>query len=111
LHLLNAFDREGDDIVVIEILQLFVLTLLAFCMFFGLGFIINMLMKTTWFPIYGYIVFVCVLVYWSWGSASFFDNLKGYTVADVLPLISGLAGAILSGYMIKLLRDKGYKMY
>jgi hypothetical protein len=103
--------REGDDIMIIEILQLFVLTLLGFCMFFGLGFIINMLMKTTWFPIYGYIIFVIVLVFWSWGSKSFFDNLTGYTFADVLPLISGLGGAIMSGFMIKLLRDKGYKMY
>jgi hypothetical protein len=97
--------------MVIEFLQLFVLTLLAFCMFFGLGFIMNMLMKTTWFPIYGYVIFVIALVYWSWGPTSFFDNIRGYSIADILPLVSGLGGAILSGYMIKLLRDKGYKMY
>ncbi|WP_409347276.1 YuiB family protein [Paenibacillus sp. MBLB4367] len=92
-------------------LQLVVLIFLAFTMFFGLGFIINMLMKTTWFPIYAYIAFVIFLVYWSWGAESFWTNLKGYTVADVLPLISGLGGAITSGHTIRVLRVKGFKMF
>lgn len=97
--------------MIIQLLQLVVLTFLAFCMFFGMGFIINMLMKTTWFPIYGYIIFVIVLIVYSWGPASFIDNLKGITLADYIPLFSGMAGAILSGYAIKLLREKGYKMF
>jgi ABC-type transport system involved in multi-copper enzyme maturation permease subunit len=105
------YERNGDDTGMIEFLQFFVLTLLAFCMFFGLGFIINMLMKTTWFPIYGYILFLIVFFIWSSGSGSFWDNLKAWLTWDGIPLISGLGGAILSGYMIKLLRVKGYKMF
>lgn len=97
--------------IVIEVLQLVVLILLAFCMFFGLGFILNMLLKTTWFPIYAYIIFVVGLVYWTWGHETFIENIIGYTLADYLPLVSGLAGAVLSGYTIRLLRVKGYKMF
>jgi hypothetical protein len=96
--------------MVIQILQLFVLTLLAFCMFFGLGFIINMLMKTTWFPIVGYVIFVIALIYWSWGT-DFIGALANYSLGDYLPLISGLAGAVGSGYVIRLLRQKGFKMF
>lgn len=97
--------------VIIDLLQLIVLIFLSFCMFFGLGFIVNMLMKTTWLPIYVYIIFVLFLVYWSWGGQSFWDNLTGYTLADVIPLISGLGGAVTSGYTIRVLRVKGYKMF
>lgn len=97
--------------MIIDLLQLVVLIFLAFTMFFGLGFIINMLMKTTWFPIYAYIAFVIFLVYWSWGGETFWANLKGYTVADILPLIAGLGGAITSGHTIRMLRVKGFKMF
>lgn len=97
--------------MVIQLLQLFVLVVLAFCMFFGLGFIINMLMKTTWFPIAGYVVFVVVVIYMSWGPKSFMENVAEYPISDYLPLISGLLGAVASGYVIKLLRMKGYKMF
>jgi hypothetical protein len=97
--------------VIKDILQIIILTLLSFCMFYGLGFIINMLLKTTWFPIYGYVAFVIVLIYTSWGTQTLMENIKGYTLADYIPLLSGLCGAILSGYTIKFLRVKGYKMF
>lgn len=96
--------------MIIQLLQEIVLTLLAFCIFFGLGFILNMLLKTTWFPIYGYMIFVIVLVYWSWGI-NFMNALTESTWVDVIPLISGLVGAIASGYTIKVLRQKGFKMF
>lgn len=102
---------EGEFVLVIQLLQLFVLVLLAFCMFFGLGFIINMLMKTTWFPIAGYVVFVIAIIYTSWGPQSFLENIAGYSVSDYLPLLSGLGGAVASGFVIKTLRAKGYKMF
>ncbi|GIP40717.1 putative membrane protein YuiB [Paenibacillus sp. J31TS4] len=97
--------------LIIELLQWFVLTLLSFVMFFGLGFIINMLMKTTWFPIYAYFIFVAGLIWWTWGSESLVENIKSYTLADYIPLIGGMAGAIVSGYTIKTLRLKGFKMF
>jgi len=97
--------------VIISFLQFFVATLLAFCIFLGLGFIINMLLKTTWVPVYVYFIVVIIIVYSFWDAGSFFSYLKGTSFSDIVLFIGGLAGAILSGYLIKTLRDKGYKMY
>jgi cation transport ATPase len=102
---------RGDDIVIISFLQFFVATLLSFCIFLGLGFIINMLLKTTWVPVYVYFIVVIIIVYSFYDSGSFFNYLKGTSFSDIVLFIGGLAGAILSGYLIKTLRDKGYKMY
>jgi hypothetical protein len=94
------------------LLQLVIVTVLLFVLFFGLGFILNMLMKTTWFPIYGYIVLVVSLVvYWGWGTGSLASNLAEYGIADYIPAVGGLLGAVLSGSTIKTLRTKGYKMF
>ncbi|TVY08499.1 YuiB family protein [Paenibacillus cremeus] len=94
------------------VLQLMIATVLLFVLFFGLGFILNMLMKTTWFPIYGYIALVIGLViYWGWDSGSVMSSLSGYTVVDYVSGIGGLIGAALSGSTIKSLREKGYKMF
>lgn len=89
--------------MIIQILQNFILLILAFTMFFGLGFIINMLLKTTWFPIYAYVALIVGLVWWSWGTS--------YAFVDILPLLSGLLGAIASAGVIRALRVKGYKMF
>jgi hypothetical protein len=94
------------------LIQLVIVTVLMFVLFFGIGFILNMLMKTTWFPIYGYIVLVIgLLIYWAWGSGSLAANLASYTYADYIPAIGGLIGAILSGTAIRTLRMKGFKMF
>ncbi|MCR8629872.1 MULTISPECIES: YuiB family protein [Paenibacillus] len=93
-------------------LQLVIVTVLLFVLFFGLGFILNMLMKTTWFPIYGYIALVIFLVvYWGWGTDSLTTNLTEYGIADYVPAVGGLIGAALSGSTIKALRTKGYRMF
>ncbi|MCZ8516804.1 YuiB family protein [Paenibacillus filicis] len=93
-------------------LQLIIATVLLFVLFFGLGFILNMLMKTTWFPIYGYIVLIIGLViYYGWGSDSVWSAVAGYSLVDMIAAIGGLVGAVLSGSAIKMLRDKGFKMF
>lgn len=97
---------------IVEIVQLLLATLLLFVLFFGIGFILNMLMKTTWFPIYGYLILIVgLLIYWSWGEGSLFENLAKYTWYDYVVGIGGLLGAALSGVTIRLLRLKGFKMF
>jgi hypothetical protein len=95
-------------------IQLIIATVLLFVLFFGIGFILNMLMKTTWFPIYGYILLVIgLLIYW-WRDSeagNFLDSLAGYSWADYLTAAGGLIGAILSGFAIRTLRSKGFKMF
>jgi hypothetical protein len=99
-------------LALIEIIQWIIVTTLMFVLFFGLGFILNMLLKTTWFPIYGYVALVLgLIIYWGWGTGSLWQNIAEYTIADYIPMLAGLAGATFSGYTIKKLRYLGYKMF
>ncbi|MCM3629259.1 Putative membrane protein [Paenibacillus catalpae] len=94
-------------------LQLIVATVLFLVMMFGIGFILNMLLKTTWFPIYVFIIILLPLGIWStWDeSVSFVDNFTEFTYVDVIPVIGALAGAYVSGWAIRALRRGGYKMF
>jgi hypothetical protein len=96
-----------------QILQLIIVTVLVFVLLYGIGFILNMLLKTTWFPIYVYIiVLIPLVVYWQWDtSGTLWSNLTGYAVVDYVTAIGGLAGAYLSGVSLKTLRDRGYQMF
>ncbi len=97
----------------VDIIQLPIILVLFFTLFFGIGFILNMLLKTTWLPIYFYLLIVVPLaVYWQYdASVSFIENLASYHFVDYLTGIAGLAGAFAGGATIKMLRDKGYRMF
>ncbi|GAB7388831.1 YuiB family protein [Bacillaceae bacterium] len=68
---------------------------------FGIGFILNMLLKTTWVPVVVYLALVAYL---------FFDKGR-LLMVDYVILSSGLIGAVLSGWAIHTLRRKGYRMF
>jgi len=90
-----------------------ILMLLFFVMMFGIGFILNMLIKTTWFPMGVFVVvFIPLAVYMLWESdKSLADNLLGYGLFDYLTALAGLAGAYVSGLTITTLRKRGFKMF
>ncbi|WP_208543870.1 YuiB family protein [Paenibacillus protaetiae] len=94
-------------------LQLIVAVVLFFVMMFGIGFIFNMLLKTTWFPIYLFIIVLVPLgIWWTWDdSESVSANFTSFTIVDVLPVIGALVGAYVSGWAIRALRRGGYKMF
>ncbi|GLX65902.1 YuiB family protein [Paenibacillus glycanilyticus] len=94
-------------------LQLIVATVLFLVMMFGIGFILNMLLKTTWFPIYAFIIVLLPIYIWqTWDhSVSFVDNFTEFTIIDVIPILGALAGAYVSGWAIRALRRGGYKMF
>lgn len=82
---------------------------LFFFLAFGLAFIINMLLKTTWVPGYLYVAVMLVSV-----IAVYFRNNGSVAMlhpVDVTVLLSGLAGAFTGGWTIRLLRRKGYRMF
>ncbi len=105
-------DRPNME-VVMAILQVFVMMLLFFVMMFGIGFILNMLIKTTWFPIYLFIIVVVPLgMYFTWNKElGFTENLTAYGAVDILVAIGALIGAYMSGWTIRKLRLGGYKMF
>jgi hypothetical protein len=94
-------------------LQLIVLVLLFFVMVFGIGFILNMLIKTTWFPVWLFLIAGVPLgLYFTWDETkSFADNLTAYSYVDISVALAGLAGAYTSGWAIRKLRRSGYKMF
>jgi len=98
--------------MVTNIFQVIVIALLAFVLMFGVGFILNMLLKTTWFPIYGYmLLMIGMFVYFEWGADNMLANLAEYGLIDWLAVVFGLVGAYVSGVTIKTLRVRGFKMF
>ncbi|PYZ92931.1 hypothetical protein CR194_14930 [Salipaludibacillus keqinensis] len=101
--------------------QLIIAILLYFVLFFGIGFILNMLLRSTWTMavIYPIVIFFIVdqsgfFSYFREPSSSFSDlwnSLTALTTADVIILIAGMVGAILSGIAIRMLRSRGYQMF
>ncbi|HIW33010.1 MAG TPA: YuiB family protein [Candidatus Paenibacillus intestinavium] len=95
-------------------LQIIIATMLFLVMAFGIGFVINMLVKTTWFPTYFIIAIIIVLAVWApWGgnNEKLIDVISNYTIIDFIPVIGAIAGALLSGTSMKALRKAGFKMF
>lgn len=97
----------------VELIQLPILLLIFFVLLFGIGFILNMLLKTTYLPVYLYVILLLPLVvYLQWDNGqSLAGNLLGYQFTDYLTALAGLIGAWLGGKTIQTLRVKGYKMF
>ncbi|HJV46523.1 MAG TPA: YuiB family protein, partial [Bacillota bacterium] len=80
-----------------NIAQLIISVPLFFFLAFGIGFILNMLIKTTWLPL---VLYFLVLIF-------LFIRMGAFHIVDYIILTSGLVGAILSGVTIRILRAKG----
>lgn len=101
----------------------FIISILLFLiLFFGIGFLLNMLLKTTWFPgvlLYPFVVLVIVsdvnvIEYFTRPLASLSHLLVRFTelsLIDYSILFMGLVGSLLSGVAIRMLRVRGYKMF
>lgn len=122
-------------------IQLVVSVLLYFVIFFGIAFILNMLLRTTWLMafVYPFVILLTVdnislaqfddvnfdhpllfmgdmtiLTYFTNPISAFytvFIKLIHITPVDVIILGAGLAGAILSGFVVRILRKHGYQMF
>ena len=100
---------------------LLISVLLFFVLFFGIGFLLNMLLRMSWvmvvlYPIVSiFIISDLKLIDYIRTPASSFpslgDKVLSLAVADVIILVSGLIGAICSGIVIKMLRNRGYQMF
>ncbi|MFD2444757.1 YuiB family protein [Bacillus sp. CGMCC 1.16607] len=94
---------------------------LFFVLFFGIGFILNMLLRASWIMAILYPVITILIVdkvefleYFTNSQQAFLElgeKITILSIADMLILSSGLAGAIVAGITIKLLRKSGYQMF
>ncbi|WP_165767925.1 YuiB family protein [Virgibacillus indicus] len=108
---------KGDT----SLIQLVVSILLYFVIFFGIAFILNMLLRRTWLMSFIYPIIVIMIIddlstleYFKNPGDSFsiaFTKLTEITPVDITILLSGLAGTIVSGIVIKILRKSGYQMF
>lgn len=105
----------------LTIVTLIISMLLFFVLFFGIGFLLNMLLKMTWIMAIVY-PFIAIFIVDKVRFIEYFQNskesfrelgglLSSLAPADMMILLSGLTGAILAGFTIKVLRKKGYLMF
>jgi len=108
---------RGDN----ELIQLIVSVLLYFVIFFGIAFILNMLLRRTWLMAFLYPFIISLIV----GDSSFgeyftnpgyaisstFSKMISLPIVDIIILSSGLIGTIVSGIVVKILRKSGYQMF
>lgn len=85
----------------ISLPQFVISIVLFFVLLFGISFILNMILKTTWLPL---VLYLCIVVY-------LLIDLKSPHFADITILGAGLVGAGGSGWTIQTLRTKGYRMF
>lgn len=105
----------------ISLVQVIVSVVLFFVMFFGIGFLLNMLLRVTWMMALIYpIVVVLIIDEVSWLDYIFqpavswpalLHKLTSLQVVDAVILLGGLAGAIVSGITMRMLRAAGYRMF
>ncbi|HLS35206.1 MAG TPA: YuiB family protein [Bacillota bacterium] len=102
-------------------LQLVISSILYFVMFFGLAFILNMLLRRTWlmsifYPIIMFLVIggQNIFKYFTSPSDTFsaaIANIEKINYIDVIVIGAGFIGTIVSGIVIKILRRRGYQMF
>lgn len=104
-----------------NIIVLIISVLLFFVLFFGIGFLLNMLLRMSWimaiiYPIIAVFIIdkVRFIEYFTksrWAFSQLGHRFTSLGSADIIILLSGLAGAITAGIAIKLLRKNGYAMF
>jgi hypothetical protein len=104
-----------------HIATVLVSSLLFFVLFFGIGFILNMLLRMTWIMAVIYPLVTIAIV----DGISTFDyifktnesfgilgeKIVGLQPVDITILLIGFLGAVTSGFVMRLLRAKGYQMF
>jgi len=104
-----------------SIVVLIISIVLFFVLFFGIGFILNMILRMSWVMAIVYPI-VAIFIVDKVSFSEYFTNSKvafqelghkfsSLAMADMLILLSGLAGAIGAGITIKVLRKNGYQMF
>ncbi|MFV8830151.1 YuiB family protein [Alkalihalobacterium sp. APHAB7] len=100
---------------------LIISVLLFLILFFGIGFLLNMILRSTWVMAIIYPI-VVILIVDNVGLLEYFtspivslralgSDLISLKPADIIILSSGMLGAILSGVVIRMLRARGYRMF
>ncbi|TDM14752.1 YuiB family protein [Macrococcus bovicus] len=103
------------------LVQLIISVVLFFVLFFGIAFILNMLLKSTWImtAFYPFVVFAIVdkistadyILKPRYAFSQLWRGLTHLLPADIIMLSAGLVGAVAAGIVIRNLRRSGYTMF
>ncbi|WP_090398218.1 YuiB family protein [Natribacillus halophilus] len=101
--------------------QLIISIMLFLILFFGIGFLLNMVLRSTWIMAIIYPLIVVWIVnpaalteYFTNPAESFSTigpSLAALQLADLAILASGLIGSIIAGISVRMLRVRGYQMF
>ncbi|WP_101843191.1 YuiB family protein [Halobacillus sp. Marseille-P3879] len=104
-----------------NVVQFAVSMLLFFVLFFGIGFLLNMILRSSWIMAVFYPVVVLLIVdnfktglYFTNPAEAFstvFSMLTNLKVVDIIILSAGFIGTIAAGIVIRWLRKNGYQMF
>ncbi|MFG6117022.1 YuiB family protein [Halobacillus sp. MO56] len=104
-----------------DFVQLVIGIILYFVLFFSIAFILNMLLRSTWFMAAVYPVIIFLIVddfsmgkYFtdpSWAFPKVLGMISELKLFDILILSGGFAGTIAAGIVIRMLRKSGYQMF
>ncbi len=94
-----------------NIFQLIIGIVIIVVLFFGISFILNMLLKTTYLPVLFYIIFILSWLVYHYESGPWLAYLAEYGWIDLLYALFGLAAVFGGGLTIQKLRKLGFKMF
>ncbi|UOQ85332.1 YuiB family protein [Gracilibacillus salinarum] len=102
-------------------IQLFISVLLFFVLFFGISFILNMILRQTWLMAFVFPIIVILIVDTFSFSTYFKDPGFAFSTLwheiitlgyqDAIILSSGFIGTLTAGFVIRFLRKNGYQMF
>ena len=104
-----------------NVVVLIISMLLFFVLFYGIAFILNMLLRMSWIMAIIYPL-IAIFIIDEVRFVEYFTNTKGslsdlmvrilnLALADIAILVCGLLGTLAAGVTIKALRKKGYQMF
>ncbi len=112
---------EVIDLGTISLTEIILSVLIFIVMFFGIGFLLNMLLRMSWIMAVIYPIVVILIIdevkayeYITKPGHAFSllgEKLMALHTVDIVILSSGMLGAIISGIVSKLLRKQGYQMF
>lgn len=95
--------------------------LLFMVIFFGIGFLLNMLLRMTWLMAIVYPLIVILIIddvkFYQYITKPVYSfqalgsKLTSLAMVDIVILLGGFAGAVISGFVMKALRKAGYQMF
>lgn len=94
-------------------IQVAIIIVLMFVIMLGIGFILNMLLKTTWLPLYAYALLIAgiIITFLIKGDGTYWNTISSFAFPDYAAAIGGFVGAWMSGSTINTLRVNGFKMF